>query len=51
MFCASRSKDGPAPRKHSIDVFAVGNRAAILHHLDQAAIIPHAAERGSQVPL
>ena len=25
-------------------MFAVGNRAAILHHLDQAAIIPHVAE-------
>lgn len=34
---------GPGQKK-SPDVFAVGDRAAILHHLDQAAIIPHIAE-------
>ena len=26
------------------DVFALGDRAALLHHLDQAAIIPHVAD-------
>ena len=26
------------------DVFVLGNRASILHHLDQPAIIPHVAE-------
>lgn len=26
------------------DAFALGERGAILHHLDQAAIIPHVAE-------
>ena len=26
------------------DVFVLGDRAAILHHLDQPAIIPHVAE-------
>lgn len=34
---------GPGQKK-TAEVFAVGDRAAILHHLDQAAIIPHVAE-------
>lgn len=40
----SRSAGSGATRKHSDEVFAVGDRGAILHHLDQAAIIPHVAE-------
>lgn len=35
---------GPGQQKKTAEVFAVGDRAAILHHLDQAAIIPHVAE-------
>lgn len=31
-------------KKHSMEAFALGDRAGILHHLDQAAIIPHIAE-------
>ena len=33
-----------ASKKHNIEAFALGDRAGILHHLDQAAIIPHIAE-------
>lgn len=33
-----------ASKKHGIEAFALGERAGILHHLDQAAIIPHVAE-------
>ena len=30
------------------DAFALGERGNILHHLDQAAIIPHVAESESK---
>lgn len=30
------------------DAFALGERGNILHHLDQAAIIPHVAEAESK---
>ena len=30
------------------DAFALGERGNILHHLDQAAIIPHVAESESR---
>ena len=35
---------GPGQQKKTAEVFAVGDRGAILHHLDQAAIIPHVVE-------
>ena len=31
-------------RKHGLDAFTLGERAAILHHLDQAALIPNVVE-------
>lgn len=42
------ARGGGAGQKKSTDVFAVGERGAILHHLDQAAIIPHVAETESR---
>ena len=35
---------GAGQQKKPTEAFAVGDRGAILHHLDQAAIIPHVAE-------
>ena len=39
---------GAGLQKKTAEVFAIGDRAAILHHLDQAAIIPHVAESESR---
>ena len=36
------SKGAATPARR--DIFALGDRGAILHHLDQPAIIPHVAE-------
>ena len=39
----------PAARR---DAFALGDRGAILHHLDQAALIPHVVEaEGRKAPV
>ena len=34
------------------DAFALGERGALLHHLDQPAVIPHVAQsEGRRLPL
>ena len=37
---------------HRNDAFALGERGALLHHLDQPAVIPHVAQsEGRRLPL
>lgn len=40
----SRATGVTGQRSAQASAFTVGDRGAILHHLDQAAIIPHVAE-------
>ena len=46
----ARAGGGTQAARH--DAFALGDRGAILHHLDQAALIPHVAEaEGRKAPV
>lgn len=45
----ARAGGGPASVK--LEAFALGERGALLHHLDQAALLPHVAEsEGKRFP-
>lgn len=45
----ARAGGGPASVK--LEGFALGERGALLHHLDQAALLPHVAEsEGKRFP-